>query len=93
MLPHEDWTEPVILVDVTIRRKRLSTEGVARVSDRMFETMRSLGCCVIPVWNMNGTLVTDMGKFGQTGAQEQIVDFVEGLHSRMILLDMGGSLP
>ena len=79
MFPREDRKEPAVLVDVTIRRKRLPKDGVGRVSDRTFEAMRALGCHVVPVRNMNGTLVTDERTFGPEGnAEERIVEFIKG---------------
>lgn len=79
MFPRDDRKEPAILVDVTIRRKKLPKDGVGRVSNRIFEAMRTLGCYVVPVRNMNGTLVTDERMFGsEREAEDRIVEFVKG---------------
>ena len=78
MLACEKRTEQAVLVDVTIRRKRLAKDGVGRVADRMLDALQGMGCSVIPVRNMNGTLVTDRRTFGEREAQDRMVEFVSG---------------
>ena len=84
LLPMMERKEPRIFIDVTISRKKKHGEGVARAADRLWEELKKIDSTVMPVRDLQGTMVTDFAYEGKN-RRDYRVGFMPG--DRLLLMD------